>query len=690
MPNFTKWHFTLIIITCVSLGHALECYVCTDQEGNRDKCLNTIRTCEPGHDICLTEIKWGSNQIFCTFYLFFPSTKRKARNMNARSLYRKNKVNESDLYKMKWKLRDLYKAFSRRKVIDITEESTLAKVLSTLDLTALGIGSTLGVGAYILAGSVAKTHAGPAVVVSFAIAAIASMFAGLCYAEFGARVPRAGSAYIYSYVTIGEFVAFLMGWTLILEYVIGSASVVRALSTYVDVLFNDSMRNSFESVMPINVDSLSSYPDFFALGVTLIFSAALAFGAKESSMVNNIFTLVNLSVVLFVIIAGSLKADINNWKTEPSCTDTDCQFGNGGFMPYGISGVITGAAACFYGFIGFDCVATTGEEAKNPQRSIPIAIVASLTIVFLAYFGVSVVLTTVLPYYKQDSEAPFPHMFNVIGWEWAKWFVTIGAISGLCASLLGSMFPLPRVIYAMASDGLVFKWMGNINSRFQTPIMGTLSAGLLTGILATIFELDPLVKMMSICTLLTYSIVASCVLILRYEESEAYKKKGDHNPRTFAFIAKQLISANKLNHSTKLTAQIVTVLVCCYVLLCICTAALLSIHMTEIIAGKVTFIVPLVILVMALVITLSFIYFQPVSDKKLAFSVPFVPFLPGFSILINIYLMMTLDKDTWIRFSVWMAIGLGVYFLYGMWHSHIRQKKLSTNNDKNAVFSHIT
>ncbi|XP_011704405.1 PREDICTED: high affinity cationic amino acid transporter 1-like, partial [Wasmannia auropunctata] len=385
--------------------------------------------------------------------------------------------------------------------------------------------------------------------------------------------------------------------------------------------------------------------------------------------------------------------DINNWKTEPNCTETDCKLGNGGFMPYGISGIITGAATCFYGFIGFDCVATTGEEAKNPQRSIPIAIVASLTIVFFAYFAVSIVLTTVIPYYSQNPSAPFPHMFDVIGWDWAKWFVTVGAISGLCASLLGSMFPLPRVIYAMASDGLVFKWMGNINSRFQTPIMGTLSAGLLTGILATIFELKPLVNMMSICTLLTYSIVASCVLILRYEKSEAYEKKGDHNPRTFVFIVKQLVSANKLNHSTKLTAQIVTVLVCRFVFLCICTAILLSMCITEIVAGNATFIVPLVILVIALVTTLGFIYFQPVSDKKLAFSVPLVPFLPGLSILINIYLMMTLDKDTWIRFSIWIAIGLGIYFLYGMWHSHIRQKKLpptSTDNNKDHAFSHIT
>ncbi|XP_011633303.1 high affinity cationic amino acid transporter 1-like [Pogonomyrmex barbatus] len=411
------------------------------------------------------------------------------------------------LYKMKWKLRGLLKTFSRRKVVDTTQDSTLARVLTTLDLTALGIGSTLGVGVYVLAGSVAKNLAGPAVTISFAIAAVASMFAGLCYAEFGARVPRAGSAYVYSYVTMGEFVAFLMGWTLILEYIIGSASVVRALSTYVDVLFNDSMKNSFESAMPINVNILSSYPDFFALGVTLIFSVALAFGAKESSTVNNIFTLVNLSVVLFVIIAGSLKSDINNWKTKPGCTADSCENGDGGFVPYGVQGIISGAAMCFYGFIGFDCVATTGEEAKNPQRSIPIAIVASLTIVFLAYFGVSVVLTTVLPYYEQNPNSPFPHMFNVIGWDWAKYFVTAGAISGLCAR------------------------------------------------------------------------------------------------------------------------------------------------------------------------------------------VPLVPFLPGISILINIYLMMTLDKQTWIQFSVWIVIGLGIYFLYGMWHSNIGKKKSpeSSDDDKNRVdFSHVT
>ncbi|XP_047369315.1 cationic amino acid transporter 2 isoform X5 [Vespa velutina] len=519
-----------------------------------------------------------------------------------------------------WNFHSLYKAFSRKKRININANTKLERCLSTLDLTALGIGSTLGVGVYVMAGSVSKNIAGPAVVISFLIAAVASIFAGLCYAEFGARVPRAGSAYVYSYVTMGEFVAFLIGWTLILEYVIGSASVVRGLSTYVDALFNNTMRNAFESAAHIKVEHFSSYPDFFAFGITLMFSAALAFGAKESSTANNFFTLVNLFVVLFVIIAGSIKADVNNWKTRPPCTETNCDRGTGGFAPYGISGIITGAATCFYGFIGFDCVATTGEEAKDPQRSIPIAIVASLTVVFLAYFGVSAVLTMVLPYYEQNPDAPFPHLFEVIGWDWAKWVVSVGAICGLCASLLGAMFPLPRIIYAMASDGLIFKWMGKVSSRFHTPIMGTFSAGILTGVLAAIFELTQLLNMMSIGTLLAYSIVAACVLILRYEESEVYEKKDDCDPRTVTFVIKQLINANGLDHPTKLTGQLVTCLVFCY-----CN---ISFH-------------------------------RPIS------------------ILINIYLMMMLDAMTWIRFLIWMTIGLVIYFFYGMWNSSNGEKKSS-------------
>lgn len=250
----------------------------------------------------------------------------------------------------------------------------------------------------------------------------------------------------------------------------GSASVVKGLSTYVDSL--TGLHRYFNETMHIDVPGLSPFPDVFAFGVTMLFTLALAFGAKESSIVNNVFTFLNLSVVLFVIIAGSLKSKPSNWSI-PS-TDVDPKFGTGGFAPYGMGGILRGAARCFYGFIGFDCIATAGEEARNPKRSIPIAIIGSLLVVFLAYFGISTVLTMMLPYYLQNENAPLPYVFRYYGWTVAEYIVSIGAVFGLCASLMGSMFPLPRIVYAMSSDGLIFKWMGDVSDRFHTPMYGTL------------------------------------------------------------------------------------------------------------------------------------------------------------------------------------------------------------------------
>ncbi|PSN43748.1 Cationic amino acid transporter 2 [Blattella germanica] len=290
---------------------------------------------------------------------------------------------------------------ARKKTItdDSVEKSELARCLTVLDLTLLGVGSTLGLGVYVLAGAVAKNEAGPAATLSFLVAAVASAFAGICYAEFASRVPRAGSAYIYSYVCVGEFVAFVIGWNLILEYVIGTASVARGLSSYIDTLIDYVMEKKMRDIMPMNIEFLSPYPDFFSFFVIMLLAGLLSIGVKESTILNNIFTGVNLLTVLTVVIAGSIKSDVKNWMIPKS--EVPKGAGEGGFMPFGITGVMAGAAKCFYGFVGFDCVATTGEEAKNPQRSIPVAIVISLIIIFLSYFGISTVLTMMLPYYLQ-------------------------------------------------------------------------------------------------------------------------------------------------------------------------------------------------------------------------------------------------------------------------------------------------
>ncbi|KAJ8319744.1 hypothetical protein KUTeg_001331 [Tegillarca granosa] len=359
------------------------------------------------------------------------------------------------------------KKLTRKKYVDFKNvtDTKLARCLSTLDLTALGIGSTLGAGIYVVAGQVAKETAGPSVAISFLIAAVASVLAGsLCYAEFGARVPKTGSAYVYSYVTVGEFIAFIIGWNLILEYVI----------------------------------------------------VILAVGVKESSTFNNIFTGVNLLVVTYIIICGMFKADIHNWQISPSEIPNSTTEGEGGFMPFGFSGMMSGAATCFYAFVGFDCIATTGEEVKNPQKAIPISIVLSLLFCFLAYFGISAVITLMCPYYLLDSNAPLPLVFSRVGWGVAKYIISVGAICGLSTSLLGAMFPLPRVLYAMATDGIIFRFLCIVNERFKTPLIATFISGVFAGVMAMLFDLKELVDMMSIGTLLAYTLVGVCVLLLRY------------------------------------------------------------------------------------------------------------------------------------------------------------------------------
>ncbi|XP_061711076.1 cationic amino acid transporter 2-like [Cydia pomonella] len=575
-----------------------------------------------------------------------------------------------DTRTLRW--REFKNALTIKKILDASEpDSKLLKFLSTLDLTALSIGSTLGVGVYVIAGDVAKIHAGPAVVVSFLIAAMASLLAGLCFAEFGTRVPKAGSSYVYTYVTIGEFLAFIIGWALILEYVIGAASVVRGLSSYIDEFNNKTVSNAFKSIVTIEVDYISPYIDFLAFGITVAFSVALALGAKESSVANNICTLINLTIILFVVIAGLFKADIANWRINvdelPKLEGVN--YGSGGFAPFGVMGILSGAGECFYGFIGFDCIATAGEEAKNPKKSLPIAIVASLLVVFFAYFGISSVLTTVLPYYDQNTKAPFIYMFESVGWNWATYVVSVGAIFGLTASLVGALFPLPRIIYAMASDGLLYKWLGNVNERFQTPMVGTLLAGLLTGTIAAFFDVNHLSNMMSLGTLFSYSIVAACVLILRYKNDGAPENNLVEETLTVKNKARQLINANNLVFPTKHTSKIVSCLVTIFVVVSFLSAGVIRKFGDNIINREAWAIILIVVLILAMVALLVGINAQPKSLKELPFSVPLVPFLPATSIFINFNLMWGLNAITWAQFGGWMIIGFFVYFTYGIKNS---------------------
>uniref|UniRef100_A0A3P9LCH3 Solute carrier family 7 member 3a n=1 Tax=Oryzias latipes TaxID=8090 RepID=A0A3P9LCH3_ORYLA len=603
------------------------------------------------------------------------------------------------------KLSKFGKMLLRRRALDCSgEETRFARCLSTLDLIALGVGSTLGAGVYVLAGEVAREKAGPAIVLCFLIAALSSMLAGLCYAEFGARVPKTGSAYLYSYVTVGEIWAFITGWNLILSYVIGTASVARAWSSTFDNLVEQKISSFFKGIMEMKVPGkvLAEYPDLFALILVLLLSGLLAFGVSESALVNKIFTGINLVVLGFVIISGFVKGNTANWnlKEEDYITfinatnrtdkplNVEKDFGVGGFAPFGFTGVLSGAATCFYAFVGFDCIATTSEEAKNPMRSIPIGIVASLLICFFAYFGVSAALTMMMPYYELNTQSPLPVAFSYVGWGPARYIVAFGSLCALSTSLLGSMFPMPRVIYAMAEDGLLFRALSKMSERTKTPVLATIVSGIVAALMAFLFDLGALVDLMSIGTLLAYSLVAICVLILRYqpgtlnsssqteklmdveriESGDEYGMEMDDKPLRETFTAKLLFSpSGKIPTEISGTIVYITTAVISVFITVLCI--ILANFLPELLRGHPAAVVPCAILTLLCGVCVVIIWRQPESKEALTFKVPLLPWLPLFSVFVNIYLMMQLDVATWLRFAVWMIIGFAIYFLYGIKNS---------------------
>ncbi|XP_051782116.1 LOW QUALITY PROTEIN: cationic amino acid transporter 3-like [Erpetoichthys calabaricus] len=605
----------------------------------------------------------------------------------------------------------------RRRTLDFSvEETRFARCLSTIDLIALGVGSTLGAGVYVLAGEVARDKAGPAIVLCFLIAALSSVLAGLCYAEFGAWVPKTGSAYLYSYVTVGEIWAFITGFTLILSYVIGTASVARAWSSTFDTLIEERISSFFKHSVSIKVlGVLDEYPDFFALILVMLLTALLAFGVNESALVNKIFTGIKLVVLSFVIISGFVKGDVKNWSLgeEDFANFTglnSTQFGTGGFAPIGFSGDLSGAATCFYAFGGFDCIATTSEEAKNPQRSIPIGIVSSLLICFFAYFGVSAAFTLMMPYYMLNDRSPPPEAFRYVGWGPAHYIVVVGSLCALSTSLLGSMFPMPRVIYAMAEDGLLFRFLSRMNKRTRTPLLATIVSGFIAALMAFLFELSDLVDLMSIGTLLAYSLVAVCVLILRYqpgslknddkfesmvelngektamndadtadEYSDGIKPLKNKFHVALLFVPNSEIPTKISGVNVYITTAVIFAIftVLCYIL---------AIQLDRIANGDILWIAFCSVLVVMSLVCTIIIWRQPESKESLLFKVRFLPILPLISIFVNIYLMMQMSGGTSVRFSVWMAIGFIIYFAYGMWNSSESEKNENANQAKTFIY----
>ncbi|XP_066246325.1 cationic amino acid transporter 4 [Euwallacea similis] len=556
-------------------------------------------------------------------------------------------------------------------------DTPLNRCLNTFDITLLGVGHMVGAGIYVLTGTVAKDIAGPGIILSFLLAGLACLLSALCYAEFGTRVPKAGSAYVYTYISIGEFWAFVIGWNILLEHMIGAASVARAWSGYVDSLFGGIISNTTISITgEMHEELLGKYPDFLAFSVCLVYALLLGIGVKGSAMVNSFLTIINLSVMGIVIVMGIYYADEENWAK------------GGGFLPYKFGGVMAGAATCFYAFVGFDSIATSGEEAKNPSFSIPMATVISMGIVTLGYILVSAALTLLVPYYEINPSAALPDAFSNVGQHWVKYVVSLGAICGMTTTLFGSLFSLPRCMYAMAVDGLLFGFLGNVNSKTQLPLVNLVISGVTSALIALLFDLEKLVEFMSIGTLLAYTIVSASVIILRYRpsfETTACKPASTPGSEISASTSELTTPASEIvNLTGTLRVQyswlgpifgncepgsVVTGSVFIFTTFscALCTLFQMATWELESIIWWTVVLATFFILILVGCLVVICAHHQ--NTANLRFKVPLVPFIPALSILFNIEFMVHLNILTWLRFFVWMIIGMLVYFLYGIHHS---------------------
>jgi APA family basic amino acid/polyamine antiporter len=403
----------------------------------------------------------------------------------------------------------------------------LRRVLGPLDLTLLGIGAIIGTGIFVLTGQAAAAHAGPAVVLSMVVAGIASALAAICYSEFASSVPVAGSAYTYGYATLGELVAWIIGWDLVLEYALGAATVAVGWSAYVVSFLKDigiqfpALFSAAPGTAVVLADG-SSVTALFNLPAMLISAAAtalLVIGIRESARFNNFIVILKITIVLLVIGFGFMYVNQANW--HPFIPPNTGEFGK-----FGWSGVMRGAGVIFFAYIGFDAVSTAAQESKNPQRDMPRGIIGSLIICTILYVLVSGVMVGLVPYQQLGVPAPMAvavdaARIKAAGTSWQAlldlmpFVVKLGAIMGLSSTIIVQMMAQPRIFFAMGKDGLLPAWASSIHPRFRTPHVTTLITGAIVMLASSFTAIDVLGELVSIGTLFAFVIVSLGVIVLR-------------------------------------------------------------------------------------------------------------------------------------------------------------------------------
>ncbi|KAK3153785.1 hypothetical protein QOZ80_2BG0181090 [Eleusine coracana subsp. coracana] len=550
----------------------------------------------------------------------------------------------------------------------------LAKTLSVPYLIAIGVGSTMGAGIYVLVGTVAREHTGPALTVSFLIAGVAAALSALCYAELSCRFPSAGSAYHYCYICIGESAAWLIGWGLILEYTIGGSAVARGISPNLALFFGGQDKLPF-FLSQLHVKGLDTPVDPCAAILVLIVTALLCLGIKESSFVEGIITTANVTVMLFVIFAGGWLGFKNGW-TGYKVSE--------GYFPNGVSGVLSGSANLFFAYIGFDVVASIAEEVKNQQRDLPLGMGLTLVICSFLYMMVSAVIVGLVPYHAMDPETPVSSAFAQYGVQWAVYVVSSGALLALIASLIGGILPQPRITMAMARDGLLPPLFSAVNQQTQIPIVSTILTGTCAAILAFFMDVSQLAGMVSVGTLLAFTTVAISVLVVRYappyempmevaleatpESLASYSADShqDENLKDSFGDVQEVPNASELIKERRQKAMRSILLTCIGVIVFISAASFsfLPFYLRFFICA-----IGGLLLLSSSIKLLSIGQDKSSSRQSGGFRCPWVPLLPVCCIIINVYLLMNIGSHTWIRVSVWLVAGAPIYIFYGRKHS---------------------
>ncbi|KAL8144438.1 hypothetical protein V2J09_017470 [Rumex salicifolius] len=507
-----------------------------------------------------------------------------------------------------------------------TSGDALVRRLGLFDLILLGIGASIGAGIFVVTGTVAR-DAGPAVTISFLLAGASCILNALCYAELASRFPAVvGGAYMYTYAAFNEITAFLVFSQLMLDYHIGAASIARSLASYVVNLLE------LIPVLKGNIPSWIGNGDTNFLGVfsinilapilLVLLTVVLCRGVGESSAVNSAMTMTKVIIVITIVIAGSFEVDVSNWSP---------------FAPNGFETILTGSTVVFFAYVGFDAVANSAEESKRPQRDLPIGIMGSLLICIALYVGVSLVITGMVPYYLLSDEAPLAAAFTAKGLKFVSVLISVGAVAGLTTTLLVGLYVQSRLYLGLGRDGLLPQLFARVHPVRHTPIQSQIWVGLVACVLAGLFNVSALSHILSVGTLTGYSVVAACLVTLR-------------------FVDKPHLEFTKWSRWTE-GVVCLAIIACCGFM----AGAIYRFEFSYFIT-----VIPVAIAMAAS----AALYLRQVYAVAASFSCPGVPILPAVCIFFNIFLFAQLHIEAWVRFVFVSIITVGVYAFYGQYHAN--------------------